>query len=263
MTKTTKRSQKNPILASTIMPIREGEKGLQVFMAVRSKKASFIPGAWVFPGGKIEESDRPHLWKNLYDDEENFEEDELQIRIGALRELFEETGFLLARKRTTKEFVKTTEQRNLVLTLKKKSLNLRKILEENEWILASSHLVFFAHWITPKVFSKRYDTHFYLAVIHSEQELVHDGMELTDSGWFYPQEMLELVEKKVISMIFPTKLNLMRLGQAQSVAEALQQAKNFPKSVIMPELIEEKNGLYLQIPQEANYPITRELFRAF
>ena len=261
MTNRHPKQQAQPILASTIMPIRDTEKGLQVFMAVRSQKASFFPGAWVFPGGKIEEDDAPHLWDNLYQ-KSQLSANELQIRIGAIRELFEETSLLLAydqHKTNEQTFINQDEIRYRGNEVK--SSHLRDLLKENNWYLASEHLEPFAHWITPKAFSKRYDTYFFLAVAPKEQKAIHDGTELTDSTWCYPDEMLQRVKNGIISMIFPTKLNLMKLSLAKNTTEAIKQAQETKKITIVPELIKEKEQFFLEIPKESNYPISRELFK--
>ncbi|HEY8612210.1 MAG TPA: NUDIX hydrolase [Roseomonas sp.] len=88
--------------ASTLLLWRQGSKGLEVLMGVRSVKHRFMPSRLVFPGGRVDTEDRsapavselhPHTRRSL----------ELRapprlaraIAVAAIRELQEETGLLL------------------------------------------------------------------------------------------------------------------------------------------------------------------------
>ena len=44
-------------VAATVLLLRDGPAGLEVLMTRRSDKASFAPGAYVFPGGAIDAAD--------------------------------------------------------------------------------------------------------------------------------------------------------------------------------------------------------------
>lgn len=71
-----------PVRAASTIVVREGAP-LEVLMLRRSDASSFVPGAWVFPGGAVDAIDA------------SFTEDEEEIsilRACAHRELFEETG---------------------------------------------------------------------------------------------------------------------------------------------------------------------------
>ena len=46
-----------PLPASTVLLLRDGAEGLEVFMVRRTTKMDFAAGALVFPGGKVELSD--------------------------------------------------------------------------------------------------------------------------------------------------------------------------------------------------------------
>src|SRR6185369_5811191 len=91
-------AQREPVTprpAATVLLLRDTPQGLEVLMTRRSPSASFAPGAYVFPGGGIDESDaqahdaaarRPTQPDLL-----------LTQAIAAIRESFEELGVLLAR----------------------------------------------------------------------------------------------------------------------------------------------------------------------
>src|SRR5271154_5008365 len=75
--------------AATVLLVRDGPRGLQVFMVVRHHKIDFASGALVFPGGKVEDDDHLLAGGDI----------ELASRVAAIRETFEECGVLLARPR--------------------------------------------------------------------------------------------------------------------------------------------------------------------
>src|SRR6266566_4313044 len=71
-----------PRASATVLLLR-GDEPWELLMVHRPGGADFAPGAYVFPGGTVHEDDRE------FDDE---------LRGAAARELFEETGILLARE---------------------------------------------------------------------------------------------------------------------------------------------------------------------
>ena len=44
--------------AATVMLVRDGDAGLEVFMLRRTLNADFVGGAYVFPGGAVDDADR-------------------------------------------------------------------------------------------------------------------------------------------------------------------------------------------------------------
>lgn len=71
-----------PVPAATVAPLRDGPHGLEVLLLQRSPALVFAPGAWVFPGGRIDPADHLHGA-------------DLAPRLAAVREAAEEAGLLL------------------------------------------------------------------------------------------------------------------------------------------------------------------------
>src|SRR5689334_20957103 len=89
-----------PRHAATLLLLRDGVAGLEVLMTLRHEQSGFAAGALVFPGGKVEETDRL-LRRHAAASDSGAESDPLlDFRIAAIRETFEETGVLLAREGT-------------------------------------------------------------------------------------------------------------------------------------------------------------------
>ena len=83
------------IPASTVLIIRNGKIGIEVFMVVRNHEIDFASGALVFPGGKVDKNDYDEKLKNLsYIDEESNTEN-LPFKIAAIRESFEEAKCII------------------------------------------------------------------------------------------------------------------------------------------------------------------------
>ena len=83
--------------AATIMLLRDGPEGIEVFMVVRHHAIDFAAGALVFPGGRVEES--RHDLAAHHATTRWLDRDALAFRVAAIRETFEECGVLLARPR--------------------------------------------------------------------------------------------------------------------------------------------------------------------
>lgn len=82
--------------AATILLLRRGgkhaQRELEVLLVRRSESARFMPGVWVFPGGRVEADE---LIAGVAGGETDVDADELAHRAAAIRELAEEAGIQL------------------------------------------------------------------------------------------------------------------------------------------------------------------------
>jgi hypothetical protein len=120
--------------------------------------------------------------------------------------------------------------------------------------LPANHLVHFAHWITPPHMPKRFDTHFFLAQASDHHTGSHDGRETVDSVWIGPQRAVD--DRKKWNVIFPTKLNLMKLAESRTVEEAMARAKASPPKTVTPWMENGPDGQILRIRDDAGYAQT-------
>lgn len=231
-----------PRPAATVLLLRQGLEGLEVFMVERHHQIDFATGALVFPGGKVDPGDREPEWADLVLPE-GLESLERAFRVAAVRETYEESGVLL------------TQTASGALADYREPVHLGQIsflhlIQENSLKLDLLNMVPFAHWITPELAPKRYDTRFYLAPAPADQLALHDGGESVDSLWITPRQAIEAARSQQRIVIYPTLMNLAKLARYQSVEEALVAAQNFQIIPITPWL--EEDGL--KIPTEADYP---------
>jgi len=219
-----------PRPAAAILLLRDGAAGLQVLMICRAKEMSFAGGAMVFPGGRIDEADALLAPEG----------DPLgAFRIGAIREAWEETGMLLVRPAGSAAPGETEFHAHL----RSKGA-------------APDHaaLTHFAHWVTPVQSPKRFDTHFFLAEAPEGQQPVHDGSETVEAVWMRPAEVIEDAEAGRRTLVFPTRLNLLKLLRHATAAEAIAAARAAQVVTVMPRPEPDgAGGTNLRIPEEAGY----------
>ncbi len=251
---------KPPLPSSTMLMLRDDARvGLQVFMVKRNYAIDFASGALVFPGGKLAEGDfDPALASHTTPGK--FAAELLPYALGAIRESFEESGLLLARPKGGSRFLDAARVQKLHdwrEPLNKGEKTLRDLAEAEQIDYALDALVPFAHWITPVTMPKRFDTWFFLAPAPADQIGSHDGGESVESEWVNPNAALEAWEAKTKTIVFATRMQLVKLGRSQDCAGAFKAAADDKIVSVMPVLDKTAPGEpQLRIPAEAGYGIT-------
>lgn len=247
-----------PVPAATIMLLRDGAAGLEVFMVVRHHQIDFASGALVFPGGKVDKQDTDERVLARIPSYAGATAGQSTLRVAAIREAFEESGILLARNRDGSPMpgAATAAQRTQWRKgLNDQSLTLGAMLEQGDLQLACDDLAHYSHWITPEMVPKRFDTHFYLARVPADQIAGHDGHENVDSVWISPKQVIEDAKNKKRTVIFPTLSNITRLAQWNSVDEAFERVRADPIRPILPNIETRADGRWVCIPKDAGFPL--------
>ncbi len=187
--------------ASTVCLIRDTGSGLDVLMVRRTPSARFMGGAWVFPGGAVDEDDGAE-WADR--GVVSKDPDLAPWRAAALRELVEETGFWLLESGTT-------------VTVERPSGEdvFSSVIERGERFAGDS-LWYFANWITPAPLPIRFDTRFFAAVVPPGLGPSIDGNELVDARWIRPADVLERADAGRWLVAFPTRRIVEFLGEFES-----------------------------------------------
>ena len=250
-----------PIPSSTIVIARDNTTGtgIEIFMVVRHHQIDFASGALVFPGGKVSESDfDDELYKQKPRDLK-LDESQFPLMVSAIREAFEESGILFARQINSDSLVTNDVAEKLEhyrAQLEKNQCSMSDFLSNESLCLAVDELYHFAHWVTPDSMPKRFDTHFYIARAPKGHLGSHDGQESIDSIWISPQKALSDADDSKLKIIFPTRMNLMRLAQYASVKEAIAATQQQEVIKITPWVEQKEAGAMLCIPENAGYEIT-------
>lgn len=254
----TKRQPVPAVPSATILLLRDGSRDLEVFLVQRHHQVDFARGALVFPGGKVDPADREPGLREKCDGAPD-SDDELAVSVAAIRETFEESGILLVRPRSSGDLVSGERLREIESRhrdpLNRGQTTLREIIDAEDLTLACDLLIRFAHWITPEVSPKRFDTHFFLVAAPPDQLALHDGGESVDSTWTTPSTALADADAGRCTIVFPTRLNLMKLGRSHGVEEALATARAASIVTVLPRIEQTDDGPVLRIPAEADYEV--------
>ena len=239
-----------PKPAATIILLRDGNSGLEVLILRKASGKHFASGALVFPGGKVDAAD------TAFADNIGEERNELSdLKIAAIREMYEECGIALVREQGIEKLLDATGVATYQDTYENAS-----ILEMAAAVplgLATDRLTHFAHWITPPGRPKRFDTHFFVAPAPSGQMNPHvDGYEIVEAQWHRPQSLLDDVHAGKVKLVLPTMMNIMKLSEVGDVAAAIALAQERIIIPVTPTRIETPDGERLVIPEEAGYGLT-------
>ncbi len=243
--------------AATVLMLRDGPDGMEVFMVKRHHKIDFATGALVFPGGSADPGDASDVVRKRSDGGADLSEEALRFRIASVREAFEETGLLLCRKADAPEVLEADECEALHHYRKKleaNELDFGQFLEAENLIACLDRLAHFAHWITPAGMPKRFDTHFYVARTPTRQLAKHDGSENVDSVWITPAAACEAADKGEYTIIFPTRVNIEKLDRmGKDVATAMTNIAKDKVVTVLPKVTPIDGGRIMRIPEEAGY----------
>lgn len=248
-----------PFPSATLLLLRDGPDGLEVFMVKRHHQIDFASGALVFPGGKLARGDGDPDLRAHCDGEAGLSDEVLGLRACAIREGFEESGIILARPAGCPVLASNETSSRLQdwrPRLDKGEVGLTQFAAEAGLRLACDALIPFARWITPQFMPKRFDTHFFLAATPYGQLGTHDGREGVDSVWTTPTGAM--AEKDRWTIIFPTRMNLLKLAQFKTVAEAIEQTRKTPVVTVEPKVVQKDGKSLLTLPPEAGYGVIEE-----
>ncbi|MBM3568518.1 MAG: NUDIX hydrolase [Alphaproteobacteria bacterium] len=249
-----------PRPAATVLPLRDGPGGLEVFMLVRAREIDFASGAWVFPGGRVDGADTAEAARTRATGAEGLSPEELGYAVAAAREAFEECGILLARPAGESRLVEGGRAAALFAKwrgpLVERKAGIGEVLAAENLVLALDRLVTFAHWLTPPIRAKRFDTRFFLMRAPEDHVARHDGHESIDSAWVDAAKAVSEGDAGARKLVFATRQNLDRLSRSASVESAFAAARAQKLVPICPEVVQGKDGPALRIPADAGYAVT-------
>jgi 8-oxo-dGTP pyrophosphatase MutT (NUDIX family) len=244
--------------ASTVVLLRDASP-FEVFLVRRSDSIAFMGGAHVFPGGRVDATDQIH------DVDGTTEGARLAVsrmpdvpaeiaiahHVAALRELFEEAGILLARPLTPASVERLAADRRDLLA---GQVALATIIRREHLQLALDELAYFAHWVTPEIETRRFDTRFFIARAPEGQEPMHDESETSHSEWVTPAAAIERSRAGLISLPPPTWTTLRMIGKFDAVDEVLSWARRKPIPRVQPRFERRGDRTLLFYPGDPMYP---------
>lgn len=249
-----------PRPAATILVLREGTTGPEVFFIARHPKSGFMGGVVAFPGGKVDEADAGPSWDDvvtaLPTGMERFGElaaPARAIAIAACREALEEAaivptvgdrldgaGAVALRARLSTGDAKTP---------------LAELLRADGLTLDLARLVPFARWVTPTAETRRFDAVFFVLPAPTAQHGDHDRHETTSGFWDGPASLLAKWEAGQLMLAPPTVRCLELLAGCRDVAAALDVARAQSLLPIQPTLVMSDSGGFLALPGDPAHEI--------
>ena len=251
-----------PRPAATVVLLREGNGGPEVLLLRRHHRSGFAAGAWVFPGGAVDDGDRDPALPVLCDGRNPLEwaerlgisdpDEAFAYIAAALREAFEETGILLARAGTGGDMrynaeacrAAAAEHREAVLA---EEISMREIAARHGLRYVLEDVVYIAHWITPEPEPRRFDTRFFLAPLPDEQECEAHQPELVEAKWLSPALAVEGWERGEFSMLPPTVHTLRRLRGFDGVTELIDALRDQPVPSFLPRIRRRGDGVVIEV----------------
>jgi 8-oxo-dGTP pyrophosphatase MutT (NUDIX family) len=250
-----------PRPAATLILLREGEEGMEVLLMRRTRNAGFVPGAYVFPGGRVDAADAdPSLLDRLDGLSPREAERRLELAaahppavayyVAALREAFEETGILVGR--TAAGGAPATGAEDTAVDAVREELmddrlSFAEALERMACRLDGGAVRYVGHWITPVVEPRRYDTRFFAAEVPAGTRAVVDRREMTDALWITPAAALSRQEEESLPMVFPTIRTLEQLSPHRRPGDALAALGQSPVPTVMPRLVVTPTGIGMEL----------------
>jgi len=218
-----------PRQAATVILLRQAEVGgFEVFLTRRPDGMPFLGGMYCFPGGAVTQDDcAPRMLERCG----GLTPEQARKIIGAhfsprqaagfwvaaIRELFEETGILLARHALTGG---DCENHRAVLD---KSLSFICLLQRENLVCELSSLGYLSHWQTPMQNPVRFDTRFFVAALPQDQTPLETSAEVTHSIWLSPEQAMLRYSRGGLPMIFPTYASLRTLADFESVRSVMKE----------------------------------------
>ncbi|MFO0643802.1 MAG: hypothetical protein U0183_31540 [Polyangiaceae bacterium] len=255
------RAPTEPRPAATLLLLRDGDEGLEIFCVVRNAASRFLGGAVVFPGGKVDAGDAsPELVshaRGLPASRDGFcaNDDELRaFAVAALRESLEEAALLPLSEGALSDAELGALRERLAA-----GASFASLLGERGLVVDLSSLHPFARWVTPEAEARRYDTRFFLCRAPEGQTGAHDDGETTASFWATPAAVLGRFDRGEIALAPPTHRCLELLAPVANVDAALAVAATVCLLPICPRLVEvpHEGGttLALVLPGDAEHTV--------
>lgn len=253
--------------AATVMMVRDQRDGLHVFMLRRNLESAFVGGAYVFPGGAVDDADRhtdlEALCRGRTDVQASealgIEQGGLAFWVAAIRECFEEAGVLLAYGSGGEmvsmgdDAVASRFQRHRE-AVDNGARRLVDVCAEERLLLAVDHMHYFSHWITPEGAPRRYDTRFFVCAAPPEQTPLHDDRETIANCWIRPADAIERYERGEFDLIFPTLKSLEAIDRFERSADLLAAAAAAGMAPGMhPRLSADGHGVRIRLPGDPGY----------
>jgi 8-oxo-dGTP pyrophosphatase MutT (NUDIX family) len=247
--------------AATIVLLRDGAPGLEAYLLRRVSSMAFAAGMHVFPGGRVDPEDtgahtewygtRPQDWTGVLSADPRLAHG---LVCAAVRETFEESGVLLAGAGPDDVAdVSSADWEADRLALIDRQVSLSGLLQRRGLGLRADLLRPWAHWITPEIEPRRYDTRFFVAALPPGQRTRDVGGEADASMWLTPGEALDRHGRGQLEMLPPTVITLTELSEYATTAKVMAAAVERDIAPVLPKIVLSGDEVEMLLPHEEGY----------
>ena len=255
-----------PREAASVILTRDVPGGLEVLLLQRHPDSRFSPGAFAFPGGRVEPADagtgiearcrelgRAEAARYLPDVEPP--ERAISFWVAALREAFEEAGVLLAYGPDARPMDAGTlgDVHAQRARCRENSAVFGRLLADLNLVLATDRVAYWAHWITPEERPIRYDTRFFVAAAWPDQSPEPDGLEMVAARWIGPSDALARHRARELVLPFPTQRILASLSDHHDVGALLAAAREQDVRPVRPRIVRDGSAERILLPQDPGW----------
>jgi 8-oxo-dGTP pyrophosphatase MutT (NUDIX family) len=220
-------------------------------MVQRHRNSGFLPNAWVFPGGRVDEGDRLGEHPSITGGEGIASRwgvtraEAVPHLVAGVRETFEECGIWLGSNPPP-----AVERARLAA----RETSFGDVLDRYGATVDLDRLLPWSHWVTPEAEKKRFDTHFLLVVVDGEAVGTHDERETVASGWFDPAKVVAEGTLGTFPLAPPTWWTLRELASHAGIREIVAAAGERVLRPIQPVMEFRPEGMILLLPGHPEHP---------
>lgn len=252
------REPAEPRDAATVILLRPGNAGPEVYLLRRQTSMAFAGGMCVFPGGGVDKRDfdatigwtgpTPHEWADRLGTDEAMAR---ALVCAAVRETFEESGVLLAGPSADEVVADTTGEDWEAdrAALEGRELAFTEFLSRRGLVLRSDLLRVWSAWTTPVFEPRRYRTWFFVAELPEGQRTRDVSSESDKVLWLAAMGAVEAVEAQDMLMMPPTYLTCLEVGQHASPAAVIADAEGREIEMFTPAVVSDGDEFVLSRPE--------------
>lgn len=221
--------------AASLIPIRDGPDGVEVFMLKRLGRGNF-PDLHVFPGGKVDADDES--LGQLFTPAKSANYPPMKFKAAAVRECFEECGVLLgepSREPLDDEVIRTFKHEVL-----DDKVSFNTGLDRLGLTILDESVLYFSHWITPPYAPARFDTRFFITHLSREETTETHDREAASGSWQCPETALKHYRQKEWQMIVPTLSTLRMISGYKQASDLMDDVRLGKHRIPVPAALQEK-----------------------
>jgi 8-oxo-dGTP pyrophosphatase MutT (NUDIX family) len=247
--------------AATVVLLRPGVDGPELYLLRRQVSMEFAGGMCVFPGGGVDPRDFDHTvaWAGPAPAEwaERLGVDEAKARAlvcAAVRETFEESGVLLAGESADSVVADTTadDWEADRVALEARDLAMTEFLSRRGLVLRTDLLGAWSGWLTPIFEPRRYRTWFFVAELPRGQRTRDVSSESDHVVWLPALRAVEQAEQHEILMLPPTYITSLDVAQYDGPQAVIDAAADRRVEIFCPAVVEDGEGFTLSRPPHAD-----------